>query len=138
MFFGKSDDTRITVLEQQFPQFQQQMVDHMRNEEVAFEKMTIAIKDIGVHIDLAQEKNMAMMESTKENILKSVEHEYISKIEHGKELTNLRTSILEDLEKTHKTKVKEYTILILGLLAVVSVLTGNTELTAKLLGAFGL
>jgi len=57
LFGGKSQETRIPILETVYMDFQEKMVEHMRSEELSFGEVKDTLKEIVAHIDSAQKDN---------------------------------------------------------------------------------
>ena len=115
--FGKSDDTRISILETQFVEFQNQMVNHMSVEELSFSEVKSSLKDIIVHIDVAQKDNEKALDNMKGDVLRMIDKEYVSKLDLRDELTNQRTSIVADIKSERRSATRDLVLVCLGFAA---------------------
>ena len=116
---GKEDQhSRLCVLESLFAQFQQQAIDRMEMEESSLSEIKVSIKEVISHIDQAQKEHWMALEAMKRETLVIIEKEYPTKVKVSEDLTALRASIVDDIGKSQKETVRQFSILFVATLVI--------------------
>ena len=113
-----NQNSRLCVLEASNKTFHDSMSKHMQKEEQAFRELNVSIKDIITHIDTAQKENAsAIIQAQKENhsaiqymkeeVLETMDREFVGKLQVEKDLTGLRKSMEAKFERILEKRDEE-------------------------------
>lgn len=99
MFWGRENTTRLGILESTMDKFKEDMTKHMRSEENSFKEFNNTLKDIYRSLENSRKESGAANADMKKELLDIVDNRYYTNIEVEEKLTDMRKSILEEIDK---------------------------------------
>lgn len=93
-------DTRVTVMETIFNEFQKSIVNHMKHEERAFDRLHDDIKTVIERLDDTSNNIIASSDNLKTKLTLATKNEYVDKIEFEKYKLTIINNIKDSQRET--------------------------------------
>lgn len=120
MFSLNSTRTRLCLIESQLQNFETQAQKYATHEDKQFKMLENSLNTLGEHIDFAQSENSRNLTGVKEEILRAMEREYVTKLSMEKSVTSMRKSMLLEISKEKSNASKEFRLLVVGFAAALT------------------